>query len=176
MSEPFLGEIRAVGFSFAPRGWAFCDGSLLPIAQYTALFSILGTTYGGDGRTNFALPNLMGKAALGPGHGPGLSSYQLGQHGGVTDVTLAENQLASHQHVPGCASTTATAGTPGGNVWATGAGQRGQSFYADAAGSAPAMAAEALRNTGGGGAHNNMPPYLGLNFVIALEGLYPSRS
>ncbi len=176
MSEPFLGEIRMFAGNFAPRGWALCNGQLLAISQNTALFSLLGTNYGGDGRTTFGLPNLQGRAPLHPGDGPGLTSRQLGELGGEETVNLTPAQIPAHTHNFLCSSATGDQSTPVGNVCAVGAGQRGQAFYADAPGaSPPALNAGALSSTGGGAAHNNLPPYLAVNFIIALQGIFPPR-
>ena len=133
MSDPFIGEIRLFGFNFAPTGWAQCNGQLLSISQNTALFSILGTTYGGDGRTTFGLPNLQGQAALNTGQGPGLSYRQLGESGGEPSVTLNTGEMPPHGHLAAASSTTADQPGPVNNLWATGAGQRGQNFYATGA-------------------------------------------
>jgi len=176
MSDPFIGEIRIFAGNFAPRGWALCNGQLLPISQNTALFSLLGTTYGGDGRTNFALPNLQSRAPLHPGQGPGLSDRQLGEMGGQENVTLLTTQMPSHTHGVRCSSAIGDQTTPGGNVWAAGAGRRGQAFYANAPGTnPPAMSAAAIGVAGGDQPHNNLPPYLTLTFIIALQGIFPPR-
>jgi microcystin-dependent protein len=174
VSEPFIAEVRIFAGNFAPRGWAFCNGQLLPIAQNTALFSLIGTTYGGDGRTTTALPNLQGRAPMHPGRGPGLTDRRLGENGGVTDVTLSTNQMPSHTHearyfnnapaTTGIPSNTATLGVNGG-----------QHNYGEEL-DTESMSEQALKPEGGGQSHNNMQPYLGMNFIIALVGLYPSRS
>ena len=166
MSTPILGEIRMFGFSFAPRGWAFCDGQLLPIAQNTALFSLLGTTYGGDGQVTFALPDLSGRM---PMHRS--STFIQGQKAGTVNETLTVQQVPSHRHA---IKTNAAAGTfaqPGGHVIATGPGK-------DFSGSADStkLKADSVATTGGGQSHNNMPPYLAIVFCIALQGIYPSRN
>lgn len=174
MSEPFIAEIRIFAGNFAPRSWAFCDGQLLPIAQNTALFSLIGTTYGGDGRTTTALPNLQGRAPMHPGRGPGLTSRRLGEKVGTETVTLAEAQIPQHTH-------TARAQTAGGNTniptnttaFARAGADR---FYQnDASANLVDLASETLSTTGGGQAHTNLQPFLTLNFIIALQGLYPSR-
>lgn len=172
MSEPFVAEIRIFAGNFAPRGWAFCNGQLLPISQNTALFSLIGTTYGGDGRSTTALPNLQGRAPMHPGRGPGLTSRRLGEQGGVETVTLSEAQIPSHQHAANATTDSANQRSPGGHTPAVGGG-RGTTFYA-----APENpgAFSGLQNTGGSQAHNNLQPYLVMNFIIALVGLYPSRS
>jgi microcystin-dependent protein len=167
MSSPFLGEIRIFSFNFPPKGWAFCDGQLLPINQNAALFSLLGTTYGGNGQTNFALPNLQGSV---PFHaGGGLS---LGQVGGEINHTLLQSEMPAHTHVVTASSNVADQVTPAGNYWAKGIA----SAYAGAAGINGAMAATAIPSAGGSQAHNNMSPYLVLSFCIALQGIYPSRT
>lgn len=172
MSEPFIAEIRMVGFNFAPRGWAFCDGQLLPIAQNTALFSLIGTIYGGDGRTTTALPDLRARSAMHTGSGPGLTPRQQGESGGQPAVALAESQLPAHDHaLRATASPTAT--SPGGA--ALSATANGSRAYRIPGATAP-MAPQALASAGGGAPHNNRQPYLGVHFCIALQGLYPSRS
>ena len=174
MSDPFIGEIRLFGFNFAPTDWAQCNGQLLSIAQNTALFSILGTTYGGDARTTFGLPNLQGQAPLHAGQGPGLSDRQLGESGGEPSVTLIVSEMTPHAHAVAASSTTADQSNPTNTVWATGAGGRGQNFYTRGAG--VPMSNQALGATGGSQPHNNLPPYLLLNFCICMYGVYPPRS
>ena len=174
MSNPFIGEIRRFAGNFAPRGWAFCDGQLLPISQNTALFSILGTTYGGDGRTTVGLPDLRGHAALHPGRGPGLSSYRLGQRSGAEKVTIQANQMPSHNHSVGCTSTEGNVGSPVGAI--PGAETAATvSFWSDAAADGT-MKASMIKNAGGSQGHTNMQPYLAVNHIIALVGVFPSRS
>jgi microcystin-dependent protein len=172
MSEPFVAEIRIVAFNFAPRGWAFCDGQLLPISQNTALFSLIGTTYGGDGRTTTALPNLQGRAPMHPGRGPGLTDRRLGQRGGTETVTLTEAQMPQHNHTEFGEDASARANTSQNNAFS---GPRNNDVYAPSA-NLVAMNPNMIGNTGGSQAHNNMQPYLTINFCIALVGLYPSRS
>jgi microcystin-dependent protein len=178
MSDPFVGEIRIFGFNFPPSGWALCNGQILPISQNTALFSLLGTNYGGDGKSNFALPNLQGSAPLQEGQGPGLSDYFLGQTGGAPTVTLLTNQIPSHNHVAGCANGVAgTLTTPAGNVWAPArVGRQAENRYSASPGTSPLMAAQAVGPAGNSFPHNNMPPYLAVNFCIALQGIFPARS
>lgn len=159
MSEPFLGELRLVGFNFAPRGWALCNGQVLTISSNTALFSLLGTTYGGDGRTTFALPDLRGRAPLHAGNGPGLTPRQLGEQGGVESVTLTAQQIPDDIH-PGADQVTNRASS------ATGLAHGG--LYASAA-------AMTLGTVGAAQPHPNMPPFLTMNWVIALQGIFPSR-
>jgi microcystin-dependent protein len=168
MSEPFVAEIMIFAGNFAPRGWAFCNGQLLPIAQNTALFSLIGTTYGGDGRTTTGLPNLQGRAPMHPGTGPGLSTRRLGENGGVKDVTLTLAQIPTHNHKAMGSGAENNQETPDGNSW--GANELGDQ-YRDAENAT--MEANVLKPVGGQ-PHNNMQPYLGLNFIIALLGLYPS--
>ena len=172
MSEPFIGEIRANGFNFAPRGWAFCDGQLLPIAQNTALFSLLGTTYGGDGRTTFGLPDLQGRAALHMGQGPGLSNRSLGQKSGAETNTLNVNQLASHNHSfsPPSGSTSGNTDVATNNVFS----QAEEDNYLNSTNTA--MAADTTESAGASNAANNMQPYQAVNFCIALVGVFPSRN
>ncbi len=170
MSEPFLAEIRIFAGNFAPRGWAFCNGQLLPIAQNTALFSLIGTTFGGDGRTTTALPNLKGRAPMHPGRGSGLTARRLGQRGGTETVTLTKAQIPNHTHTLR-GSGPASQNVPTNAGHATNPAVR---RYA-AANNLVATAGAALGATGGSGAHNNLQPFLALNFIIALVGLYPSR-
>lgn len=163
--EPFIGEIMMVGFNFAPRGWAFCDGSLLPIAQNTALFSLLGTIYGGDGRTTFALPDLRGRVPMFYGSGPGLSTRQIGERGGVESVTLTTPQTPAHTHE--------VSQLPDAKVRGAGDQIRGIPTGAD---EGTFTLATNTGSVGGGQAHENMPPFLAVNFVIALVGQFPSRN
>lgn len=168
--EPFVGQMVWVPYNFAPRGWAFCDGQLLSISQNTALFSLLGTTYGGDGRTSFALPDLRGKLLIGPGQGPGLADYQLGETGGSPTHTLLESEIPVHSHALQATTATADQTTPTARLLAQAAAGK---LY----GTTPTatMAASALDSTGGGQAHNNLMPYGTLNCIIALQGVFPSR-
>lgn len=172
MSEPFLGEIRIFSFNFAPRGWAFCNGQIMSIAQNTALFSLLGTTYGGDGRTTFALPNLQSRVPLHFGHGAGLSSYSLGEQGGQETVTLATGQMPSHSHQAMGSTAGGSADSPAGAVMA----QASRLNIYGSPQSLTPMAAQAVGAAGGNQPHENRPPYLALNFCIALQGIFPSRS
>lgn len=167
--EPFLGQIIMFAGNFAPRGWAFCDGTLLSIAQNTALFSLLGTTYGGDGITTFALPDLRGRVALHPGQGPGLSDYALGAKGGSESTTLTTNNLPAHTHPLLATSTGQTDDSPAGNVLA----------QADIYGPGPGnvtLATSAVGATGEGQPVANLQPYTCITAIIAVEGVYPSRS
>jgi microcystin-dependent protein len=173
MSEPFIAEIRIFASNFAPRNWAFCNGQLLPIAQNTALFSLVGTTYGGDGRTTFGLPNLQGRAPMHPGRGPGLTDRRLGQNSGVESVSVTEAQIATHSHTARGSDNAAVAGAPDNNYVARGGGRGVNSYLNEDTSAGPT---KELLPTGGGLPHNNMQPYLAMNFIIALQGLYPSRS
>lgn len=179
MSNPFVAEIRMFTGNFAPSGWAFCNGQLIPISQNTALFSLLGTTYGGDGKSNFALPNLQGSAPMAPGQGPGLSLHDLGETGGSDTVTLLQSELPQHNHAANCVSNTAGDSlTPVNTTWSKPVGiGRGAPppNYATQAGSA-AMNPLAISPAGGNQPHNNMQPYLALTFIIALQGVYPPRT
>ena len=172
MSEPFIAEIRIFAGNFAPRGWAFCDGQLLPIAQNTALFSLIGTTYGGDGRTTTALPNLEGRSPMHPGRGPGLTDRRLGQRGGVEQVTLTEAEIPNHSHSLMAANAPAEQREPLNNSLAR---SINGTIYRNG-GTLVSMAEQALPSAGGSQGHNNMQPFLVMNFIIALVGLYPSRS
>jgi microcystin-dependent protein len=175
VSDPFIAAIRMWGLNFAPRGWAFCSGQMLPISQNTALFSILGTTYGGDGRTTLGLPDLRGRAPMHPGNGPGLLfSRRLGQKGGYESVTLNESQLPSHAHTVPASSNPGDRALTMLEYPAVASAARGQSTYAEAADGA--MAASALERVGGGQLHENMQPFLTISFCIALTGTFPSRS
>ncbi|MBW2273775.1 MAG: phage tail protein [Deltaproteobacteria bacterium] len=169
MSEPFIAEIKIFAGNFAPRGWAFCDGQLLPVSQNTALFSLIGTTYGGDGRTTTALPNMQGRAPMHPGRGPGLTSRRLGEKVGAKTATLTSAQMPSHSHAPQ-GFPTAEAANPT-NTRGMGAAP----MYASP-GTLVDMAPGMVGSTGGNQAHDNIQPYLTMSFIIALVGLYPSRS
>lgn len=174
--DPFVAEIRIFPFNFAPKGWAFCDGQLLPISQNTALFSLLGTTYGGDGKSTFALPDLQGSAAMHPGQGQGLSLYDLGQVGGSQFVTLIQSEMPVHQHNVGMANATnGNSLTPVGSTWATTPSGRGLLFVYHPGPPTAKMLADSILPAGGSQPHNNMQPYLTLNFCIALQGVFPAR-
>ena len=170
MSEPFIAEVRIFTGNFAPRGWAFCSGQLLPIAQNTALFSLIGTIYGGDGRSTTALPNLQGRAPMHPRRGPGLTDRRLGQRGGVENVTLTEAQMPNHTHSMIGTDRDVDDNKPQDGLYGVGSFQ-----YQDPSGLVQ-MNNAMLPNAGGSQAHNNMQPYLAMNFIIALVGLYQSRS
>ncbi len=175
MSEPFIAEIRIFAGNFAPRGWAFCDGQLLPVAQNTALFSLIGTTYGGDGRTTTALPNLQGRVPMHPGRGPGLTARRLGEKVGAETVTLTEAQIPSHSHAARASSSSANSGGPD-NTKVVGRSGSGDIYQTNTSASLIDMSSEAVSTTGGGQSHENEQPFLTMNFIIALQGLYPSRS
>jgi microcystin-dependent protein len=168
--DPFIGEIRLFAGSFAPRDWVFCDGQLMQVAQNTALFSILGTTYGGDGRTTFALPDLRGRVPVHPGTGPGLTTRQLGQKAGAETAGLTIDQMPAHGHRVTASDTRGDSADPANNVPA---GDPDMPYIASGA---TAMAADMVQQAGGGQDHANMQPFLGLNYIIALVGIYPSRS
>lgn len=170
MAEPFLAEIRIFPFGKVPRGWAACNGQLLPINQNQALFALLGTTYGGDGRVTFGLPNLQGRVAVGAGQGPGLPAVTLGQSQGEENHTLTVNELPMHVHIATANSDTATAVSPAGAVWANSAALP----YSSAGGST--MNAAAVTAAGGSQPHANMQPYQVLNYCIATQGIFPSRN
>jgi microcystin-dependent protein len=168
MAEPFLGQLLCVGFNYAPTGWALCQGQLLSIAENSALFSLLGTTYGGDGINTFGVPDLQGRSPIGFGQGPGLSNYSQGEKGGVETVTLNSQQMPLHSHGVGCLSGDPRDTSPVGGVPAGG----GSYSPTGNATMAPTM----IQPAGGGQAHENRAPYLVLNWIIALEGIYPQRS
>jgi microcystin-dependent protein len=174
MADPFVAEIRIFPFNFAPKGWAWCDGQLLPLSQNTALFSLLGTTYGGDGKSTFALPDLQGSAPMHPGQGPGLSLHDLGETGGSDTVTLLESEIPVHSHSMMASTQDGGDSHPQGNLLAQGIGI-GQ--YIDAAtGPFTTLDPDALPPAGGDQPHNNLQPYLTLYFNIALQGVFPPRT
>lgn len=180
MSEPFLGEVRMFGGNFAPRGWAFCNGQLLSIAQNTALFSILGTTYGGDGQTTFALPNLQGRFAMHWGNAAGFSPRTIGEMSGTESVTMLTSQMPSHNHTIGANTSDGNTEAPAGAVWARAVDGSANPVSAYASGLVPpvntTMAAQAVGPTGGNQPLPVMNPFLCVTFIIALEGIFPSRS
>jgi microcystin-dependent protein len=180
MADPFVAEIRIFPFNFAPKGWAFCNGQLLPLSQNTALFSLLGTTYGGDGKSNFALPNMQGSAPMAPGQGSGLTQRYLGESDGSNTVTLLMSEIPNHNHTFNCLTTDGTTAASSNN-------QLGRAFKGSLQGSVSVnmystnqpntnMAPSELAVTGGNQPHNNMMPYLTLNFCIAMQGVYPPRT
>lgn len=171
MSEPFVGEIRMFAGNFAPRGWAFCDGQLLAVSQNDALFSLLGTTYGGDGRTTFGLPDLRGRIPIHAGDGPGLSPRRLGSKGGGENVTLTVNQLPSHNHTYSGTNNDALRTAPNASFPARSVAD----LYKAGSAVAVDMSSQSLANAGGSQPHTNLMPYLCINFIIALVGIYPSR-
>jgi microcystin-dependent protein len=175
VADPFVAEIRIFPFNFPPKGWAFCDGQILPLSQNTALFSLLGTTYGGDGKSNFALPNMQGNAPMHPGQGPGLSLHDLGEMGGSETVTLLESETPSHSHLMMGFAAPGNRSTPIGNAISR---VTGATPYVAANPNPPlvTMADVAITPAGGDQPHNNMQPYLTLNFCIALQGVYPPRT
>lgn len=177
-SAPFVGEICIFPFNFAPKGWAFCDGQLLPISQNTALFSLLGTFYGGDGKSTFALPNLQGMVPIHAGQGPGLSLYDLGQTGGTEYVTLLPFEIPAHSHSIQYGTSGGFQESPAGQIWKDTGGRRGGLAYTtppiNQTDSVP-MGAQAILPVGGSQPHNNMQPYMTLNFCIATQGIFPPR-
>jgi len=175
MADPFVAEIRIFPFNFAPRGWAWCDGQLLPLSQNTALFSLLGTTYGGNGKSNFALPDLQGRAPMHPGQGPGLSLHDLGETGGSDTVTLLESEIPNHSHTLRASVEEGTQGTLSNGV--TLSTTSSGSLYQNVTNTnLVTMSPQALSPAGGGAPHNNMQPYLTFYFCIALQGVFPPRS
>jgi microcystin-dependent protein len=169
MAEPFLGEISPVAFPFAPRGWAFCNGQLLSIQQNQALFSLLGVTYGGDGVNTFALPDLRGRVSVSSG-----PNYQLGSTSGVESVTLNGNQIPAHSHAPVCSTGAGGFGEPANQVWA--GSSSGQKLYQTGSNSNGSMAPGLITPSGNSQPHSNLQPYLVINYVIALVGVFPSRN
>ena len=170
MSSPFIGEIRMFGGNFAPAGWAFCDGSLIPISENDALFNLIGTTYGGDGQTTFALPDLRSRVPVHMGTGPSLSPRLIGETGGVETVMLNTQQIPAHTHAPVGSSAAANRADPAGGFWATWADAQ----FSDQAPNAP-VSAGAIPTVGGGQPHDNMLPFLTINFILSLFGIFPSQ-
>lgn len=170
MSEPYIGDIRLFGGNFAPVGWAFCDGSLLPISEYDPLFALIGTNYGGDGMVTFALPDLRGRAPIHQGTGPGLSPRPIGSSAGSETVVLTAQQMPAHTHVP-TAGATPTSTSPAGATWSA----QTTAAFAPGAASVP-MHPEAIGPAGGSQPHDNMPPFAVANYIIALVGVFPSRA
>jgi microcystin-dependent protein len=171
MADPFVAEIRIFPFNFAPRGWAWCDGQLMPLSQNTALFSLLGTTYGGNGKSNFALPDLQGRAPMHPGQGPGLSLHDLGETGGSETVTLLESEIPAHSHAFRASNVVADSPVPAGNTLA----RFTNAYQTTTNTNLVSMAPEALAPAGGDQPHNNLQPYLTFYFNIALQGVFPPR-
>lgn len=174
MADPFVAEIRIFPFNFAPKGWAWCDGQLLPLSQNTALFSLLGTTYGGNGKSNFALPDLQGRAQMQPGQGPGLSLHDLGETGGSETVTLLESEIPSHNHALRASSDPGDTFAPGPT--ASLAASTGVTAYQPSVANLVPMSGQSLAPAGGDQPHNNMQPYLTFYFCIALQGVFPPRT
>jgi len=176
MSSPFIAEIIMFGGNFAPRGWALCDGQLLPINQHQALFSLLGTTYGGDGRTTFGLPDLRGRVAMHAGTGPGLSPRSLGQKGGSERERLAAHEIPSHNHAANCVAPAGNSNDAVNNYWADDAGVSSGTYHTGAGASLSQMNGNAIGHAGGGQPHDNVQPYQCVNHIIALWGVFPSRN
>lgn len=185
--DPYLGDVSIFAGNFAPRGWAFCDGTLLPISSNSALFSILGTIYGGDGRTTFALPDLRGRAPIGPRHGPGLRDYKLGAKGGQELHTLTISEIPAHSHAATATSKLYGQNSPGdddtlgaGASIASGSTSGSEIFSSEAPNTemntSSVQTSTIILNQGGNLSHNNMQPYIAVNYIIALVGIYPSRS
>jgi microcystin-dependent protein len=172
MADPFLGEIRMAGFNFAPRGWAFCNGAIVSIAQNSALFALLGVTYGGNGTTTFGLPNLAGRLPLNQGQGPGLSPRTIGEMGGVEHVTLTPQQMPNHTHTLVAASGGTRTSSAAGNLLASGEAD----IYARGGAQPVALSNEQISYAGAGQPHSNLQPFLAVNFFIAFEGIFPSRN
>jgi microcystin-dependent protein len=170
--DPFVAEIRIFPFNFAPKGWAFCDGQLMPLSQNTALFSLLGTVYGGDGKSTFALPDLQGNVPMQPGQGQGLSLRDLGEMGGTETVTLLESEIPQHTHMIAASAADGVATSPTGQLVANGVGIN---MYSTSTSPVTQLNAQAVPPAGGSLPHNNMQPYLTLNFCIALQGVFPPR-
>ena len=173
MSEPYTGEIRLLPFTFAPRSWAFCDGQLLNIGEYTALYSILGNHFGGDGRSTFGLPNLQGRIAMGTGHGPGLSNRFLGEITGTTTAALSTSELPGHTHEVICDTTAGSTNQPADAFVGK---DRKSGIYEDDPTSFVTMASDSLKSSGNGQPHPNIQPFTVINYCICLDGIYPSRN
>ncbi len=171
MGQPYVGEIRIFAGNFAPAGWAFCHGQLLAISENTTLFQLIGTTYGGDGQSTFGLPNLQGRVPIHQGQGPGLSNRVIGQNGGTESVTLTAAQIPVHGHAQLVSAAPALSRSPQGNLPAIAQGDLYSTGTPDTA-----MAATAIAATGGSQPHENMQPYLGLNFIISLFGIFPTQN
>jgi microcystin-dependent protein len=173
MSDPYVGEIKMFAGNFAPRSWAFCDGQLLSVSQYDALFSLLGTIYGGDGRTTFGLPDLRGRVPMHQGTGAGLTRRRLGERGGAETVSLAESEIPAHTHTPRCVDTLGNSGKPTDKTWAADTSGFTWNYHTDAPDAN--MNANAIGSSGANQGHANMAPFLGIHFIIAVQGIYPSR-
>ena len=175
MADPFVAEMRFFPFNFAPKGWAWCDGQLLPLSQNTALFSLLGTTYGGNGKSNFALPDLQGRAPMHPGQGPGLSLHDLGETGGSETVSLLESEIPSHSHSLNAVPNPALLATPGPTV-SMARSRNVTAYIAASSQNLTSMSDQTLAPAGGDQPHNNMQPYLTIYCCIALQGVFPPRT
>jgi microcystin-dependent protein len=173
--DPFVAEIRIYPFNFAPKGWAFCDGQILPLSQNTALFSLLGTTYGGDGKSNFALPDMQGNAPMHPGQGPGLSLHDLGETGGSQTVSLLESEIPSHSHALFANAVVGDTNGPSPGVSLARSGNA-TAYQSTTNQNLVNFSDQAVTPAGGDQPHNNMMPYLTLNFCIALQGVFPPRT
>jgi microcystin-dependent protein len=173
MSQPYIGEIRLVGFNFAPAGWAFCNGQLMAISENEALFNLIGTTYGGDGQTTFALPNLQSRVIIHQGQGPGLSNYIIGENAGVEAVTVATNQLPIHSHAANCSSSAGSQSSPVANIWSADAAGLTAEYSNSQNGQ---MNAAAIGQSGGSQPHENRMPFLAMNYIISLFGIFPSQN
>jgi len=174
--DPFVAEIRIFPFNFAPRGWAFCDGQILPISQNTALFSLLGTTYGGNGQSTFALPDLQGSAPMHPGQGPGLSLHDLGEMSGTDTVTLLQSEIPNHTHTLRGNNTLGDTPVPNSSPTGNALARLANAYQSNTSANLVQMNFAALPPAGGDQPHNNLQPYLTLNFCIALQGVFPPRT
>lgn len=174
--DPFVAEIRIFPFNFAPKGWAFCDGQILPLSQNTALFSLLGTTYGGDGKSTFALPDLQGSVPMQPGQGPGLSQHDLGEIGGSDTVSLLQSEIPAHSHTFNCKGIPPPSASPSPTSSSVLGRSNGGTAYASTVANLAPMSGNVLAPAGSSFPHNNLMPYLVLNFCIALQGVYPPRT
>ena len=175
MADPFVGEIRMAGFNYAPKNWAFCSGQIIPIAQNTALFSLLGVNYGGDGRTTFGLPDLRGRTPIQWGQGPGLSDVAIGQTGGIDAVPLQSNQIPPHTHSLSATTASATQASPTNGIWAVSGSRRTAINLYKSTTDNTAMSAQALGPSGTQVPHNNVSPYQAVSFIISLQGIFPPR-
>lgn len=175
MTTPYVGEIRMFGGTFAPNGWMFCDGSLLPISENDVLFILIGTTYGGDGQETFALPDLRGRVPLHQGQGPGLTQRQLGEKSGTESVTLIGSQIPTHNHTPTCSSNAGNSAAPGNNVWAANSNTAALQFTTSTA-SPVNMSPASVGTVGGSQPHENRIPFQAVNYIISLFGVFPSQS
>lgn len=175
MTTPYVGEIRLFGGTFAPLGWMFCDGALLPISEYDTLFNLIGTTYGGDGQSTFALPDLRGRVPMHQGKGPGLTQRVLGEKSGTETVTLVSSQLPIHTHAATANSGAGNSASPGNNVWAANSNTTALQFTASTA-SPASMNPAAISPVGGNQPHENRMPFVAVNYIISLFGIYPSQS